>query len=151
MISFRWEEHPNINEIKELIDVCFGNSKWYDYESLTYVTANHNGKIIGFAGITTTEDYDGTLISLVCVSPAYRKQGVATKLISMISSDNLYVKCWKWPTRNNVNLDYAMKTLGFQVAIKDYRKYDSRYLNICKDCHFYTDNCKCTEDLYVKK
>lgn len=66
---------------------------------------------------------------------------------------DVYCSCWKLEDKDKINLYYLMKDFGF-VCVQE--AHISLNLDTCKStdkkcCVNYRPNCRCQEDLFVKR
>lgn len=157
MIHYRKSKESDLEQIKNLIETCFGDrTAYFVYYNLDerYSLAFDDNKLIAMTGITDDCVYDGLEVDWTCVHPDYRHLGLVTDMLRELIPSNcdkdIYCSCWK--TSDKINLYHAMKEFGFELSVENYRTYESNS-EACKICvnNGKIENCHCSEDLYIKK
>lgn len=156
-MEFRYSTQQDYDIIRELIELRFGNRDTYGlFDDLDgrYFLAFDGDLLVGMTGLRDIGFYKGTEIDWTCLRKEYEGQGIITNMISRVIEGverDIYCSCWKLGGSDAVNLQHAMDSLGFEVAIPCYKNFDSKYIK-CKDiCVNASDDCYCYEVLYVKK
>lgn len=145
--------------IAELLLACFGDQVKYgavDNLENRYLLAFKDNKLVAMTGLQKESSfYNGSEIDWTCVLPEYRKQGIITEVMSLAiegCSEDVYCSCLRLHDNTKVNLDFCMKTLGFELVQKAHKQFCSLYNKSCNDCIYKKESyCICCEDLYVKR
>lgn len=155
-LEYRKSTEIDRNKIDTIMHICFGDG--YQDISLNeinnrYLLAFDNDKLIAMTGLCESLEYVGKEIDWTCILPEYRGRGIITNMIREVikdCQDDIYCSCWRLIGDDKVNLDYAMQELGFVCVVKDHKKYDNMYHQVCLGCVKRYDGCKCCEDLYLR-
>lgn len=98
-----------INACKNLINKCFPENRFDDYEDI--IVCYYNGEIIGFVGI-----YDN-LLNQLCVAKEYRYKGIATKMMK-VSKKVLPSPFYLYVDKNKEKTKYLLNfylSRGFRI------------------------------------
>lgn len=143
--------------IKELLNVCFGNSitdvdePTYNLDDRYYLYFVDN-KLVAMSGILSPgrSEYDNYEVDWTCTHPDYRHKGymqeIFRQMLHGVDSD-VYCSCWR--IDSEPNLASLMKMFGFELeklAVETWNCKDD------VDCPYRKgNNCNCYEDLYIKR
>ena len=156
-IKYRKSKDGDSKIIKELVGKRFGNRDAYNVTANLdgrYLLAFDGDKLIAMTGIMYNGFYNGPEIDRTCIDKEYEGNGIITLMLSQLLKDiksDVYCSCWRLGYNNKVNLDYQMKTLGFEPAIYERVRFNSKYHDCSSICVNYKEGCFCCEDLYIRK
>lgn len=155
MIQYRKSRESDLEQIKELIGMCFGDRTDYlAYCNLDgrYSLAFDDDKLIAMTGLTSDCVFKGLEVDWTCIHPDYRHSGLITSMLRNLIANNsdkdIYCSCWR--TTDKIHLYYAMKELGFQLLTENFKVYNGDS-EACEVCVNRRENCHCTEDLYIRR
>ena len=156
----RLSTEKDFEEIKHLVELCFGNRLSCGYLSNLdgrYFLKIVDGKIVAMSGLNSDIPYgNGVGIDLTCTHPDYRHCGymheLFEKMIPLADCD-IYCSCWHLENKDKPELYSLMRDFSFEcmkVAYKIGKSGECNCLN-AMDCVNYKINCTCQEDLYIRK
>lgn len=156
-ITYRNSTESDKNIIEELIGQRFGNRDSYgvtDNLNGRYLLAFDNNTLVAMTGLIDCGFYNGPEIDWTCIRKEYEGHGIITKMIETVIKDvksDIYCSCWRLYDNQEVNLHHAMNKLGFELVNKEHKKFNAEHYNCKNICKGYKENCKCYEDLYIKR
>lgn len=153
--TFRSSEFTDFKKVADLIHQCFGALDRNVMRPLDgrYLLAFDEEKLAGLVSYPRKDVFIYKDIDLICVSPAYRKQGLAAQLLERVVADLDYtvcISCWRTRGRELPDVHNALVQAGFHLWHKSI-SYTARTDEICNDCPHRTDTCECYDDLYIRE
>jgi|GEM_PF-3433964 len=158
---YRWSRDSDLEEIKKLLITCFGdnaNTNAYDNIDGRYLLCLVNGKIVAMSGLCHKSNIspDAVEITWTCTHPDYRHQGIMQNLFEKLlntTNQDIYCYCWKIGDKSFVNLHDLMDIYGFEKIKSNLNEKENKICpNASKEkCAYYNENCKCCEDLFLRK
>ena len=147
-------------EIKHLVELCFGNRLHCGYLnnlSGRYLLKIVEGNIVAMSGLNNNTPYENGLeVDWTCTHPNYRKCGYMHEIFEQmipLTNGNIYCSCWHLEGKENVELYSLMRDFNFECikpAHKIGKSNECNCFNIT-DCVNYNLGCTCQEDLYIRK
>ena len=114
-----------IGAVKALLDTCFGTSAWTE-ESIRSQLEKHDsrsmvavddGMVVGYLAYEQIID-EGSIVE-IAVHPAYRRQGIARKLIEEAVEDNSPKEIYLEVRESNLPALGLYESLGFtQIGVR---------------------------------